>query len=124
MVWLNEISPWTVAAFGLGWIGVSGALALVLGKVLARTNRAAENEELALERARAERAAGTPAIQYEPTGDWLLDSASQDSFEEDEAYAGRAASGTRFKPVHDESDAGGAESEAARDNVRPLRNVR
>jgi hypothetical protein len=120
MVWLSEISPWTWAALGLGWVGVSGALALVLGKVLARTNQAAEREELALARAEAARSVSQPAPQFEPTGDWFAQS-SLTAAEDEEAYAGRASSGTRFKPI-DVEDEGTQERPAQ--NVRSLRSFR
>jgi hypothetical protein len=121
MVWLSEISPWTWAAFGLGWVGVSGALALVLGKVLARTNEAAEQEELALERAKAARALSQPVAQYEPAvSDWFSQAAAPDFDEEADEYAGRAQSGTMFKAIKVE----GEQEESAAENVRPLRRAR
>jgi hypothetical protein len=119
MVWLSEISPWTWAAFGLGWVGVSGALALVLGKVLARTNEAAEVEELALTRAQSGRTLSQPAQQFEPTGDWFAQAATA-ADEPEEEYAGRAASGTRFKPIHLDGD----EKQEPVQNVRAIRSVR
>ena len=118
MVWLSEISPWTWAAVGLGWVGVSGALALVLGKVLARTNEAAEREELALARAEAARSLSQPAQQFEPASDWFAQAACED--ESDDDYAGRAASGTRFKPIHME----GEEEQEPAAHVRSIRSAR
>jgi len=122
MVWLSEISPWTLAAVGLGWVGVSGALALVLGKVLARTNKAAENEEVALEKARVAQTLSQPAVQFEPTNDWFAQSSAMedgDGADSDE-YAGRAASGTHFKAVHPEVEP----KESAANNQQPLRRIR
>lgn len=87
---------------------------------MARTNEAAEVEELALERAQAGRSLSQPAPQFEPVGDWFSQAASTDDDDLVDEYAGRAASGTRFKPVQLEDD---EEQEPVR-NVRSIRGVR
>jgi hypothetical protein len=124
MVWLNDISPWTLAAVGLGWFGVSGMFALVLGKVLARTNAAAENEERALQR--AEHALGfkpEARLQHQATDDFF---AGHVDAGDESVYTGRAASGTHFKAVLAEGEQRGEEQEAASGlgNVRQLRRAR
>lgn len=133
MVWLNDISPWTLAAFGLSWLGVSGVCALALGKVLARGNDAAATEAQAVLRLESLGALKPAAETYrEETGDWphheelAPDSFAEDAAydfdadaDDDEAYAGRAASGTQFKPVLlDEKNAPG---EAERPHIRRVR---
>ncbi len=121
MAWLSEVSPWTWAALGLSWVGVSGALALVLGKVLARTNEAAEREELAFERAKLAQGMAQPAAQLDSGADWFSQSAGPDDpIEEDDAYAGRAASGTMFKAIKLE----GEQDEPPAQNVHAIRRAR
>lgn len=123
MVWLNDISPWTFAAFGLGWFGVSGVCALALAKVLARSNDAAENEEQSLLRLETARAlAPTPQSYREETADWPhhepFDGLPGGIAEEDEEYSGRAASGTRFKPVRAGDDQDEAEAKPQLRRIR------
>jgi len=120
MAWLSEISPWTWAALGLSWVGVSGAVALVLGKVLARTNEAAEREELAFERAKLAKVMSEPAPQYDSSADWFSESAGPDLIDENDPYAGRAASGTMFKAVKFEDE----QEESPAENVRAIRRAR
>jgi hypothetical protein len=121
MVWLSDISPWTMAALGLGWLGVSGVFALALGKVLARTNEAAENEERALAYMHTELAKmSASSSPVDSSDDWLTGVAEGD----DEQYAGRAASGTMFKPVVGEGLQTEAHEQSNQGNVAPFRRVR
>jgi hypothetical protein len=152
MVWLNDISAWTLVAFGLGWLGVSSVCALVLGRILARTSEAALNEERALEQAREalafapdardyrvevlvaayeqgeQREDGSSAVDAREQNDEAVQAAGAgallDAEEEPDAYEGRAASGTRFKPVAHDGAEDPQEDEREAVGSRYIRRIR
>jgi hypothetical protein len=97
MDWLENLSGWTVASWGLGWFAFSTTLALVLGRIIGRTNRAtAEQTQVLLPQVAAATAVPAEAPPTESADPWL---AGSDESADDEDYGSRATSGTRFKPV-------------------------
>ncbi len=123
MVWLNDISPWTFAAIGLGWLSVSGICALALGKVLGRASEVDAVGEQAALQAEARLLIRSPETYREDTADFLQPQAQEELADED-VYAGRAASGTRFKPVLVGEEEGAEEEGAEEKAPQRLRRVR
>jgi hypothetical protein len=85
---LQGTNAWTLALlFGLAWVMLSGAVALALGRIIARSKDAGRREQ-------GELSAGENDAFISERAALALEAADED------AHAGTRTSGTRLRPVH------------------------